>query len=118
MASNSPPAHLQPELGPTPVDQRIHSLDVLRGVAVLGILIINMPLMQSLICTTIFYGHGFAQFGYVGRIAQSGLVMAIWGVQLTVSPMWLRWFRFGPAEWAWRSLTYGKRQRWRVRKVV
>jgi uncharacterized protein len=37
-------------------------------------------------------------------------VVAIWMVQLTVSPVWLRSFRFGPAEWLWRTLTYGRAQ--------
>ncbi|MBC7892376.1 MAG: DUF418 domain-containing protein, partial [Sphingobacteriaceae bacterium] len=26
------------------------------------------------------------------------------------SPLWLQYFRFGPLEWVWRSLTYWKRQ--------
>jgi uncharacterized protein len=36
--------------------------------------------------------------------------LAIWIVQLIVSPLWLRFFLFGPLEWVWRSLTYWKRQ--------
>jgi len=31
-------------------------------------------------------------------------------VQLIGSPIWLRSFRFGPAEWLWRTLTYGRVQ--------
>jgi uncharacterized protein len=27
-----------------------------------------------------------------------------------VSPIWLQHFRFGPAEWLWRTLTYGQLQ--------
>jgi uncharacterized protein len=38
------------------------------------------------------------------------VVAGIWLVQLIVSPLWLRHYRFGPAEWLWRSLTYGARQ--------
>jgi uncharacterized protein len=38
------------------------------------------------------------------------VVAGIWLVQLIVSPLWLRQYRFGPAEWLWRSLTYGTRQ--------
>jgi uncharacterized protein len=67
-------------------------------------------LLQTLICTTIFYGHGFGLFGKVERAGQALIVLAIWIVQLIVSPIWLRHFRFGPAEWLWRSLTYWKIQ--------
>ena len=67
-------------------------------------------LLQTLICTTIFYGHGFGLFGAVPRTGQAAIVVAIWMLQLIVSPIWLRHFHFGPFEWLWRSLTYWKRQ--------
>jgi len=41
-------------------------------------------------------------------VAQIELVVAIW--QLVVSPLWLRYFRLGPAEWLWRSMPYLKLQ--------
>lgn len=65
---------------------------------------------QSLICTALFYGHGFGLFGSVERSAQMLIVLAVWAVQLAVSPLWLRYFRFGPLEWLWRSLTYRRLQ--------
>ena len=34
----------------------------------------------------------------------------MWAINLTLGPVWLRYYRFGPAEWVWRSLTYWKRQ--------
>jgi uncharacterized protein len=37
-------------------------------------------------------------------------VFAVWIALLIISPLWLGYFRFGPAEWFWRSLTYWKRQ--------
>jgi uncharacterized protein len=64
-------------------------------------------LMHSIVCTTIFYGHGFGLFGEVSRLGQAIVVLAVWTVQLIVSPIWLRHFQFGPFEWLWRSLTYG-----------
>ncbi len=36
--------------------------------------------------------------------------LAVWVLQLWWSPAWLRWFRFGPAEWLWRVATYRKGQ--------
>jgi uncharacterized protein len=70
-------------------------------------------LMQSVICTTLFYGWGFGLFGSVNRTALAGIVLAIWVFQLWISPLWLRYFRFGPAEWFWRSLTY-----WRLQPMM
>jgi uncharacterized protein len=67
-------------------------------------------LVQTIICTTIFYGHGFGLYGSVSRVGQAGIVLAVWVFQLIVSPLWLGRFRFGPAEWAWRSLTYMRLQ--------
>ena len=67
-------------------------------------------LLQSVLCTTLFYGHGLGWFGSVDRLGQVGLVAGVWAVQLVASRLWLLRFRFGPAEWAWRSLTYGARQ--------
>jgi uncharacterized protein len=66
--------------------------------------------MHTLICTTIFYGRGFGQFGRVERVGQIAIVFAIWTVQLVISPLWLRRFQYGPAEWLWRTLTYFQRQ--------
>jgi uncharacterized protein len=80
-----------------------------RVLAAVGRMALTNYLMQTVICTTIFYGHGLGLFGYVERKYQIVIVLAVWAVQLIYSPIWLRHFRFGPAEWAWRSLTYGRR---------
>jgi uncharacterized protein len=77
-----------------------------RRLAAAGQMAFTNYLMHSVICTTIFYGHGFGLFGRVERLGQFALAVVIWVVQLFVSPLWLRYFRFGPAEWLWRSLTY------------
>ena len=73
-------------------------------------------LLQSIIGVIIFYGYGFALFGRVGRFNLWWLVLAIWVLQLFLSPWWLSRYRFGPAEWLWRSLTYMKWQPMRVAK--
>lgn len=72
-------------------------------------------LLHTLICTILFYGHGFGLFGKVERIGQILIVIAIWILQLIISPIWLRHFKFGPAEWLWRSLTYWKIQPFRLK---
>jgi uncharacterized protein len=80
-----------------------------RPVAAVGQMALTNYLMQSLICTTLFYGHGFGLFGYVERVGQIGIVLAVWILQLIISPIWLKHFRFGPVEWLWRALTYWNR---------
>jgi uncharacterized protein len=78
--------------------------------AAVGRMALSNYLLQTLICTTLFYGHGLGWFGQVERVGQMEIVAAIWAGQLVASPLWLRCFRFGPAEWLWRTLTYGTRQ--------
>ncbi len=65
---------------------------------------------QSVMATAIFYGYGLGWFGSVERIGQVGVVVAIWAIQLAIAPIWLRYFKFGPLEWVWRSAAYKKRQ--------
>ncbi|MEL1265185.1 DUF418 domain-containing protein [Pseudoxanthomonas putridarboris] len=74
-------------------------------------------LMQSLICTWVFYGYGLGYFEQLPRAWQVPFVLAVFVVQVLASHAWLSRFRFGPMEWAWRSLTYLKPQPMRLRAV-
>jgi uncharacterized protein len=67
-------------------------------------------LMQSLMCGLFFYGVGFGYFGKLQRYELFYVVGVVWIVEIIWSHLWLRYFRFGPLEWAWRSLTYWKKQ--------
>lgn len=67
-------------------------------------------LMQSVIATFIFYGHGLGLFGTVGRAEQWLYILGIWAFQIVFSKWWLSKFKFGPMEWLWRSLTYWRLQ--------
>jgi len=82
--------------------------------ASVGRMALTNYLLQSIVCTLIFYGHGLGYFGYASRVEQILLVAAIWAAQLLLTPIWLRRFRFGPVEWAWRSLSYWRRQPQRI----
>jgi uncharacterized protein len=64
----------------------------------------------SVACSLFFDGYGLGYFGHLRRHQLYYVVFAVWAVQLAVSPVWLRYFRFGPMEWLWRSLTYGSPQ--------
>jgi uncharacterized protein len=85
-----------------------------RRLAAVGRMALSNYLTHSLVCTTIFYGYGLGLFGHINRTGLVGIVLAIWIFQLIVSPIWLEHFRFGPAEWIWRSLTYWRIQPMRV----
>jgi len=67
-------------------------------------------LMQSLLCGSFFYGIGLGMFGKLQRYELYFVVAAVWIIEIIWSHVWLRYFRFGPMEWVWRSLTYWKRQ--------
>ena len=67
-------------------------------------------LMHSIILTTVFYGYGFGLFGQVQRVWLMAVVAVVLGLQLWYSPLWLKHFHFGPAEWVWRSLSYWRLQ--------
>jgi uncharacterized protein len=71
-------------------------------------------ILQTLICTLIFYGHGLGLYCKVERAGQMVVVLSVWAVILFISPLWLQRFRFGPLEWLWRSLTYWKRQPFKI----
>ncbi|RQG95802.1 DUF418 domain-containing protein [Natrarchaeobius chitinivorans] len=67
-------------------------------------------LLQTVLATTIFYGHGLGLFAQLSRLELLGVVVLIWAIQVPLSVAWLNRYRFGPVEWVWRTLTYGERQ--------
>ncbi|MDR7069200.1 uncharacterized protein J2X02_002051 [Pseudoxanthomonas japonensis] len=72
-------------------------------------------LMQSLVCTWIFYGYGLGYFEQLPRAWHPVFALALFGLQVLVSHLWLSRFRFGPMEWLWRSATYVKPQPLKIR---
>jgi uncharacterized protein len=82
--------------------------------AAVGQMALTNYLTQSIIQTLVFTGVGLALFGRLERAELYYVVLAIWILQLAWSQLWLRYFRFGPAEWLWRSLTYWKLQPMRI----
>jgi uncharacterized protein len=64
--------------------------------------------VQSLILGWIFYGYGLGWFGKIGLSAGLCLVFAIYIGQALFSRWWLKRFRYGPLEWLWRALMYGR----------
>ncbi len=84
-----------------------------KWLAPVGRMALTNYLMQSIIATFIFYGHGLGLFGTVGRANQWWIILGIWIFQIFFSRWWMQHFRFGPFEWLWRSLTYWRLQPFR-----
>ncbi len=83
----------------------------LAPLAAVGRAALSNYLLQSVLCTLIFYGYGLGLYGKLGPAITLFLTLAIYRLQISLSNRWLSRHRFGPAEWLWRSLTYGKLQR-------
>ncbi|QIT54093.1 DUF418 domain-containing protein [Aquisalimonas sp. 2447] len=66
-------------------------------------------LLTSVLCVTVFYGHGLGLFGQADRVDQLLIMFAVWAVLLTVAPAWLRRFEMGPVEWLWRWGVKGRK---------
>jgi uncharacterized protein len=65
-------------------------------------------IFHSLLCIVLFYGIGFGLMGTLGPTAWTVFALIVFAFQIIYSSIWLRYFQFGPLEWVWRSLTYGK----------
>ena len=89
-----------------------------RRFAAVGRMALTNYLMHSVILTTLFYGYGLGLYGSVPRAAQMLFVVAVIGLQLWYSPIWLQRYRFGPVEWLWRSVSYWHWQPMRKRPAT
>jgi uncharacterized protein len=83
---------------------------VLSVLAPVGRMALTNYLSQTVISLFIFYGYGLGLIGTLGPKTIVALPIGIFVLQIGVSHLWLSRFRFGPVEWVWRSLTYGKAQ--------
>ena len=83
---------------------------LMKSLASVGQMAFTNYLMQSLLCTLFFFGYGL---GYYGKLRYHELyfvVGSVWLFQMIISPIWLKYFKFGPLEWVWRSMTYWRKQ--------
>jgi uncharacterized protein len=82
----------------------------LAALAPAGRMALSNYLLQSLVCTAIFAGYGLGYFERLPRAWQVPFAFALFAAQVAASRWWLARYRFGPAEWLWRTATYGRRQ--------
>lgn len=81
-----------------------------RALGNVGRLALSNYLLHTLLFTTLMYGYAGGRFGSVHYPMLFVLVALAWGLNLSLSALWVRRFRFGPAEWLWRVGTYGLRR--------
>ncbi|GAA0377297.1 DUF418 domain-containing protein [Bacillus horti] len=89
---------------------------VLAPFASVGRMALTNYLLQSIICTTLFYSYGLGWYGAVGPLLGSVLAFCIFGFQIFLSNKWLAHFEYGPMEWLWRWITYLKRPVFKKKK--
>ena len=87
---------------------------VLIWAAPAGRMALTNYLMQTILQSAIFYGWGLGMIAKLGLVFVFPLSIALFALQVVYSRWWLARFRFGPVEWLWRSLTYGRRQPMRL----
>lgn len=80
----------------------------LNWLAPVGKMAFTNYIIQTLICIVIFYGIGFGLGGSWGYTLIVLFAISVFLIQSVFSKFWLRHFHFGPLEWIWRQLTYGK----------
>ena len=87
-------------------------LEVVRGpFAAAGRMALSNYLGCSMVGFLIFFGPpGAGLIGSMGRAEQFQVVLLVWAAMLIISPLWLRFYRFGPMEWVLRSLAYARAQ--------
>jgi uncharacterized protein len=81
----------------------------LASVAAIGRMGLTNYLLHSLVLSWVFYGYGLGLFDRFGSFVGTVLIgLSLFILMACWSPWWLNRFRFGPAEWLWRSMTYGE----------
>jgi len=82
---------------------------VLEPLAALGRMAFTNYILQSVVFAFVFFGFGAGQFGKMSAAQALVLGLAVYVAQMMLSMVWLRSFQYGPLEWLWRVLMYGRR---------
>jgi uncharacterized membrane protein YeiB len=101
----------QKKLGPTQATERIVAIDIVRALVLFGVLLVNMLSFSGI---EILERMGTSLPHTLGL----GMVVAFYALQVPVSRWWLTHFKFGPAEWAWWSMTYGSLQPFKASRIL
>jgi len=81
----------------------------LSPLAKMGRMSMTMYILQTIICTTLFYNYGFGLYGKIDVPTAVYMALGIFAVQVIIAEIWLSKFKQGPLEAAVKRLTYGKK---------
>ena len=91
-------------------NQRGYLAKLRRGLAAVGRMALSNYILQSIFGIAVFHDMGFGLWNDLARHELYYVVFGQWVVMIAFSVWWLGRYRFGPLEWLWRTLTYGRRQ--------
>lgn len=91
---------------------------LLRHFVPVGQTALTVYVSQTVIGTWFLYGHGLGLLGRIGAATALGLALAVFAVQVVIAGAWVTRFRYGPLEWAWRSITMLELAPWRIGRRV
>ncbi|SNT34779.1 uncharacterized protein SAMN05444672_11618 [Bacillus sp. OK838] len=80
-----------------------------RPLSYIGRMSMSNYLFQSIVCTAIFYSYGLGLYGTVSYTTGFFLLLALFCLQMLLSLLWMSLYKYGPVEYLWRFVTYGKR---------
>jgi uncharacterized protein len=89
-------------------------IKLLKPLAPVGQMALTNYLLQSIVFTWVFYGQGFGLIGQKSTMLLLLIGIVFFSIQIIVSKWWMNKFKFGPAEWLWRVLTYGEIQSFKI----
>ncbi len=84
--------------------------DIFYFFSYVGRMALTTYITDSVVLSILFYNYGFGLYGQLHSGEWVWIALVLFSVQIVFSALWLKFFRVGPLEWLWRSLTYGKFQ--------
>ncbi|WP_144550818.1 DUF418 domain-containing protein [Peribacillus simplex] len=82
---------------------------LLHPLSYIGRMSMSNYLFQSIVCTAIFYSYGLGLYGSVSYTTGFVFLIALFCFQILLSLLWMGLFKYGPVEYIWRLVTYGKK---------
>jgi len=79
---------------------------VQRLLAPMGRMTLTLYVMQSVLCTPLYYGYGLGWYATIGQAHALMFGIAFFLAQMVFAHLWFCFFLYGPLEWVWRSATY------------
>ncbi|WP_448698921.1 DUF418 domain-containing protein [Mucilaginibacter sp. AW1-3] len=75
----------------------------------IGKMTLTNYMVQNVISMFVFSGAGFGVYNTQHPLFYVGLALGVYIIQVFFSKWWLKNYYYGPVEWVWRQLSYGKR---------